>query len=152
MSKISPCLWFNNNLDEALAFYPTVFKNTKINSVEKGPDGKAFVAQFQIEDETFMAINGGPMYQLTEAVSFMVMCDDQEEVDRYWNMLTADGGEESMCGWLKDKFGVSWQITPRVLMQLRSDPDRDKANRVVQAMLKMRKIDIAALEAAANQA
>lgn len=143
--KITPFLWYDNMAMEAAEFYCSVFDNAKITM--RSP----MIVEFELEDMKFIALNGGPQFQFTEAVSFFVTCESQEEVDYYWNMLTADGGEESMCGWLKDKFGLSWQIIPETLMRLMSDLDREKAERVQHAMLKMRKIIIADLEQAYHQ-
>jgi predicted 3-demethylubiquinone-9 3-methyltransferase (glyoxalase superfamily) len=154
MNKISPFLWFDNQAEEAMQFYTSVFKNSKAGEVsrygEAGPmpAGTVLTASFELEGLHFTALNGGPDFKFNEAVSFYVDCEDQAEVDYYWEQLTADGGEESMCGWLKDKFGLSWQIVPRRLMELMGDPDAEKAQRVTEAMLQMQKIDIAGLEAA----
>jgi predicted 3-demethylubiquinone-9 3-methyltransferase (glyoxalase superfamily) len=154
MNKISPFLWFDNQAEEAMQFYTSVFKNSKAGEVsrygEAGPmpAGTVLTASFELEGLQFTALNGGPDFKFNEAVSFYVDCEDQAEVDYYWEQLTADGGEESMCGWLKDKFGLSWQIVPRRLMELMGDPDAEKAQRVTEAMLQMQKIDIAGLEAA----
>jgi predicted 3-demethylubiquinone-9 3-methyltransferase (glyoxalase superfamily) len=162
MQKITPCLWFEkNNAEEAMNFYTSVFKNSRIVSLKRYPEGvtegpmagmggKVLTGIFELEGQSFMALDGGPVFSFTGAISFQVECADQEEVDRYWNSLSADPASEQ-CGWLKDKFGISWQITPKRLGELLSDPDAAKADRVLQAMLKMKKIDIAALEAAANQ-
>jgi len=156
--KITPMLWFNDNAEEAVNFYTSLFPNSKILSSERygaggpGPEGSVMTASFQIAGQQFVALNGGPHFKFTEAISLVISCDSQEEVDRYWEKLTADGGEESQCGWLKDKYGLSWQVTPRVLIQLIQDPDKEKANRVFQAMLTMKKIEIPKLlEAAAQQ-
>ena len=140
--KISPMLWFDNQAEEAAKFYCSVFKNSKI--IHTNP----VVTAFELEGQQFTALNGGPQFKFTEAVSFVVDCEKQEEVDYFWNKFTADGGQESMCGWLKDKYGLSWQIVPTILPKLLMDPDRKKANRAMQAMLKMRKIDIANLQKA----
>lgn len=154
MSKIHPFLWFDTEAEEAMNFYCSVFKDAKKGNVTRYPDavpglgGKVMVAEFELFGLPFTALNGSERRQFTEAVSFYVDCEDQAEVDRYWNALTADGGEESMCGWLKDKYGVSWQIIPKALPRLMGDKDREKANRVVEAMLKMRKIVVADLEKA----
>lgn len=149
-TKITPFLWYNDQLEDAINFYPTVFKNTQIKSVNK-MDGRVFSATFVIEGQEFMALNGGPHFSFTPAISLFVKCETQEEVDHYWNKLTADGGKESRCGWLEDKYGLSWQIIPNILMGLLYDKDASKANRVMQAMMQMAKIDIATLEAAAAQ-
>jgi predicted 3-demethylubiquinone-9 3-methyltransferase (glyoxalase superfamily) len=157
MQKITPYLWFDNNLEEAINFYTSIFKNSKILSVTRygeagpGPEGTAMSATFELEGQQFMALNGGPLYKFTEAISFLVDCKTQEEVDDLWYKLS-EGGEEQPCGWLKDKFGLSWQIIPSVLGELISDPDPVKSQNVVKAMLQMKKIDIAALRAAYDQA
>lgn len=154
MQKITPYLWFNNNAEEAINFYMSIFKNAKILNVSRYPEGgpapagMLLTATFQLEGQEFLALNGGPQYQFTEAVSFLVNCETQAEVDDLWAKLTADGGEEGPCGWLKDKFGLSWQIIPTILGTLLSDPDPAKAQRAMQAMLQMKKIDIAGLKRA----
>ncbi len=151
--KITPFLWFDTQAEEAMNFYISIFKNSKINAVSRyteagpGPAGSVLTAVFTLDGLQFMALNAGPMFKFTEAVSFLVNCESQEEVDYYWNKLT-EGGEESQCGWLKDKFGLSWQIVPTILGQLMQDKDTVKAGRVMQAMLKMRKMDIAKLKEA----
>ena len=152
MTSVTPFLWFNNNAEEAIAFYSTLFPDAKTIDENRAPDGALFYATFELTGQRFMALNGGPHFSFTEAISLFVSVDTQEEVDHYWNALTADGGEESMCGWLKDRYGLSWQIVPTALMRLQSDPDREKAGRVQQAILQMRKIVIADLEAAAAAA
>ena len=146
MQKITPFLWFDNNAEEAMNFYLSVFKDSKKISTMPGPGGTVMGVEFELNGLEFKGINAGPMFKFNEAVSFFVNAGTQEEIDYYWERLTADGGEESMCGWLKDKFGLSWQIIPPVLGQLLAHPDRDKANRAMQAMLKMKKIVIADLE------
>jgi len=146
--KISPFLWFDNNAEEAAQFYTSVFKNSKILEVSR-PQGAVMVVRFQIAGQQVTALNGGPRFKFSEAFSFVVSCDNQQEIDEYWSKLTAGGGQESMCGWLKDKFGFSWQIVPTVLGKLMSDPDPKRANRVMQALLQMKKLDIAKLTAAA---
>jgi predicted 3-demethylubiquinone-9 3-methyltransferase (glyoxalase superfamily) len=154
MQKITPFLWFDNQAEEAMRFYTSIFKNSKILSTTPypegapGPAGQLMTGSFQLEGQEFVALNGGPQYKFTEAVSFVVNCETQEEVDNLWAKLTADGGEEGQCGWLKDKFGLSWQIVPTILSELLSDPA--KAQRVTQVMLKMQKLDIAALKKAAE--
>ncbi|MCU1530703.1 MAG: hypothetical protein JWO49_274 [Arthrobacter sp.] len=151
--KITTCLWFDSQAEEAAEFYVSVFEESKVLNVarygEGGPGsaGQAITVQFQIEGRTFTALNGGPAFPFTEAVSFVIDCHSQEEVDRYWAALT-DGGSEGQCGWLKDRFGVSWQIVPSVLGQLLGGPDSEGARRAMQAMLGMRKLDVAALEKA----
>ncbi len=151
MKKITPFLWFDNQAEEAMNFYASIFKNSKVGNVSRGPDGKAFSVSFQLEGQDFMAMNAGPHHKFNEAISLFVNCQTQEEVDELWNKLTANGGEESMCGWLKDKYGLSWQIIPAVLGEMLGDKDPQKAQRVMQAMLKMRKIDIKALKQAYKQ-
>lgn len=156
MQKIAPFLWFNNNAEDAAKFYTSIFKDSKILELSRygdagpGPKGAVMVVRFQIGGFEVTALNGGPQFTFSEAVSFIVSCDNQREVDEYWTKLTAGGGQESMCGWLKDKFGFSWQIVPKHLGTLLADKDAKKAARVMQAMLKMKKIEIAALERAAN--
>ena len=158
MPKIRPCLWFDDRIEEAVNLYVKVFPSAKILDVsrygEAGPlePGKVLTMIFELEGQEFMALNGGPQFHFTEAVSFLVNCESQEEVDHYWNALTADGGEESMCGWLKDKFGLSWQIIPSALMTYLGDPDPGRSQRAMQAMLQMHKIVIADLETAAAAA
>jgi predicted 3-demethylubiquinone-9 3-methyltransferase (glyoxalase superfamily) len=147
MQKITPCLWFDDRIEDAVNFYVSVFKDGKIlESSQQG--GKMFVARFVIHGQEFQALNGGPQFRFNEAVSFSVDCKDQAEVDYYWNTLTADGGEESQCGWVKDKFGLSWQIIPEALPRLLSGSDKAGAERTMQAMLKMGKIIVADLEKA----
>ncbi len=150
MSKITPFLWFDGQAEEAMNFYVSVFRDAKITHVTPGPGGKAMWVSAEILGQTFYALNGGPEYKFTEAISMFVDCDDQAQVDDLWTKLTADGGEESKCGWLKDKYGLSWQIIPKALSQLLGDPDPAKAQRVMQAMLKMKKIDVAELQKAAR--
>ena len=148
MKKITPFLWFDTQAEEAMNLYTSIFKNSKVLGVSRGPDGKAQSVNFELEGQEFVGFNAGPEFKFNEAVSFFVDCKDQAEVDDLWNKLTADGGEESQCGWLKDKFGLSWQIVPSALSQYLGDPDPAKAQRVMQAMLKMRKIVIADLDQA----
>ncbi|MFZ4620584.1 MAG: VOC family protein [Bacteroidota bacterium] len=149
MNKITPFLWFDNNVEEAMNFYTSVFKNTTIISVQRqGPNGPVFTATIEIEGQRFHMLNGGPLFPFTEAVSFFVDCEDQQEVDELWTKLTADGGKESRCGWLKDKFGLSWQIIPKALMQYLRDPDPAKAKRAMDAMMTMNKIDVEGLKKA----
>jgi len=158
MKKISPMLWFDNQAEEAANFYVSVFKNAKIlktlrwGSDGPGAKGSVMTVHFELDGAEFTALNGGPHFKFNEAVSFVVDCKDQKEVDEYWSKLTAGGGEESMCGWLKDKYGLSWQIVPSGLVELVGSPDAKKAKAATQAMLKMRKLDIAALRAAYEQA
>jgi len=154
MSKITPFLWFDNNLDEAIKFYTSIFENSKLLYEVKygengpGPKGTIMTATFELEGQKFMGLNGGPMFKFTEAISLFIACENQEEIDYYWNALTANGGKESVCGWLKDKFGLSWQIVPTALGRLMNDPDPAKAQRVMGAMMQMTKIDIAGLQKA----
>jgi len=147
MQRITPFLWFDGKAEEAMKFYASIFKNSRIVSTMPGPDGKVLGGTFQLEGQQFMALNGGPQFKFTEAISLFVNCETQAEVDDLWNKLTA-GGAESQCGWLKDKFGLSWQIIPSALGRQLGDKDRVKANRVMQAMLQMKKIDIAKLQQA----
>jgi len=147
MPKITPFLWYDNNAEEAAKFYTSLFKNSKILSQLRA-GGKVQTVTFELEGQKFIALNGGPHFKLNESFSMFVNVDTQEEVDELWQKLTADGGAESRCGWLKDKFGLSWQIIPNALMQKMSDPDPEKANAVFQAMMKMNKIIIADLEKA----
>lgn len=148
MKKITPFLWFDNQAEEAMNFYVSIFKNSRVLGVTPGPNGVAQSVTFELEGQEFMALNAGPQFKFNEAISFFVSCKTQEEVDELWEQLTADGGEESMCGWLKDKYGLSWQIIPTALGELLGDPDPEKAGRAVQAMLKMKKIDIEGLRQA----
>jgi predicted 3-demethylubiquinone-9 3-methyltransferase (glyoxalase superfamily) len=155
MTSISPCLWFDDNLEEAAEFYTRIFPNSSLGHIarytEAGPGepGTAMAGEFDLDGLKFRAINGGPeLAGFKESISFAVACRDQDEVDHYWDALTADGGEESMCGWLKDRFGLSWQIVPDRLYELVSDPDPTRARAATEAMLGMRKIVIAELEAA----
>lgn len=151
--KITPFLWFDNQAEEAMNFYTSIFKNSKINTVARygeagpGPKGSVMTASFQINGQEFVALNGGPQYKFTEAISFVVNCESQQEVDEFWEKLS-EGGEKSRCGWLKDKYGLSWQVVPTVLPQLLQSKDPEKSKRVMQAMMQMDKIDIAALEQA----
>lgn len=155
MQKISPFLWFDSSAEDAANFYVSVFENSKILKVSRyedagpGPAGTVMVVNFQIEGQEFIALNGGPHFKFTEAISFCINCQTQEEVDYFWGKLTADGGQESQCGWLKDKFGLSWQVVPTILGELLADQDGKKAQRVMQAMLKMKKIEIPELKRAA---
>jgi predicted 3-demethylubiquinone-9 3-methyltransferase (glyoxalase superfamily) len=143
MPTITPYLWFDAPLNEPIAYYSAIFRNARV--VSQSP----MSATFELEGQRFHALNGGPQFRFNEAVSFFIDCEDQAEVDYYWSRLTADGGEESMCGWLKDRYGLSWQVIPKALMRYLSDPDAARRDRVVQAMLKMKKIDVAALDRAA---
>jgi predicted 3-demethylubiquinone-9 3-methyltransferase (glyoxalase superfamily) len=155
--RISVCLWFDDQAEEAVKFYVSIFKNSKIGGVarydEEGaraagrPKGSVMTVSFELDGQPFIALNGGPVFTFTEAVSLVVNCETQDEVDSYWAKLSA-GGEEVQCGWLKDRFGLSWQIVPRVLPEMLQDKDPEKSRRVMAAMLKMKKIDIAALQKA----
>ena len=157
MQTITPFLWFDGNAEDAMNFYTSIFKNSKVLGVSRygdegpGPSGQVMTASFELNGQGFTALNGGPQFKFSEAISFAVSCETQEEVDYLWENLTA-GGEESQCGWLKDKFGLSWQVIPTALSELLSDPDPEKSGRVLKAMLQMKKIDIAALRDASEQA
>ncbi len=156
MRKITPFLWFDNNAEEAMNFYCSIFPDSKIGKVnrlgEVGPQGSGNVitASFTLQGQDFMVMNAGPHFKFNEAVSFFVDCEDQREVDYYWEKLTSGGGSPSQCGWLKDKFGLSWQIVPRALGKLLGDKDPRRAKRAMDAMMKMTKIDVAELERAAE--
>ncbi len=147
MQKITPFLWFDGKAEEATNFYVSIFKNSRVVSVNRGPDGAVFSTTFQLEGQDFYALNGGPQFKFTEAISLFVSCETQAEVDELWEKLSA-GGQTQQCGWLKDKFGLSWQIIPTVLGKLLQDKDREKAGRVMQAMLQMKRIDIQGLKQA----
>lgn len=153
MQKITPFLWFDNQAEEAANFYVSIFKNSKIGAISRygdagpGPKGSVMVVSFELDGQRFSALNGGPHFKFTEAISFIVDCKSQQEVDDLWDKLSA-GGSTQQCGWLKDKYGLSWQIIPSALMELMSDPDPEKSKRVMQAMLQMTKIDIAKLRRA----
>jgi predicted 3-demethylubiquinone-9 3-methyltransferase (glyoxalase superfamily) len=157
MQKLTPCLWFDTGGEDAAKFYTSIFPNSRIVETayygSAGPraEGTVMTVEFELDGQRFIALNGGPDFTFNEAISFQVNCENQQDVDAYWSKLS-EGGEEGPCGWLKDKFGVSWQIVPTVLPQLLTDPDREKAQRVMAAMLKMRKIEIPELERAAAQA
>jgi predicted 3-demethylubiquinone-9 3-methyltransferase (glyoxalase superfamily) len=156
MQKITPFLWFDNNAEEAMSFYTSIFDNSRIGNVTRygeggpGPAGTVMTATFELEGQEFMVLNGGPQFKFTEAISFFVNCETQEEVDGLWEKLS-EGGEAGECGWLKDKFGLSWQIIPTALGEMLGDPDPEKAQRVMKAMLQMKKIDVQALRQAYNQ-
>jgi len=160
MQKISPFLWFDDQAEQAAKFYVSVFKNSKIGKITRYPEeaakrigrepGSVMTVEFTLDGVEFVALNAGPMFKFTEAVSFVVMCETQEEVDYYWEKLTADGGEPGPCSWLKDKYGLSWQVQPRLLIELLGDPDKAKAERAMNAMMDMGKIDIAMLTKAAE--
>ena len=154
MQKITTFLWFDDQAEEAINFYMSIFDNSRLLSVNRWEEGSPFpagllmAATFELDGQQFMAMNAGPQFKFTEAISLMVKCETQDEIDDKWAKLTADGGEESQCGWLKDKYGLSWQITPPILLEMMADPDREKAGRVMQAMMQMQKIDIAKLKQA----
>jgi predicted 3-demethylubiquinone-9 3-methyltransferase (glyoxalase superfamily) len=156
MQKIKPFLWFDTQAEEAAHFYVSIFKNSKILNISRygdagpGPKGSVMTISFELDGQEFIGLNGGPHFKFTEAISFTVMCKTQEEVDDFWKKLTA-GGQEVECGWLKDKYGLCWQITPTILPEMLTDPDPQKAKRVMQAMMTMKKIDIAALQRAYDQ-
>ena len=151
MQKITPFLWFDGNAEEAMNFYLSIFKNSKVRGVSRyseagpGPAGSVMVANFTLDGQDFMALNGGPQFKFNEAISFVVNCQNQQEVDELWEKLSSQGGKPGRCGWLKDKFGVSWQIVPAALGELMKDKDPQKSKRVMQAMFQMNKIDIDAL-------
>jgi predicted 3-demethylubiquinone-9 3-methyltransferase (glyoxalase superfamily) len=155
MPKITPNLWFDTEAEEAAKFYCSVFPNSEIRNVSyytesgPGPTGQVLTVDFVLDGQEYTGINGGPLFEFTEAVSLLVDCADQAEVDYYWERLLADGGEESMCGWLKDKFGLSWQVVPSEFNEIMSDPDPGRVDRAMKAMLQMRKLDVAKLRAAA---
>ena len=157
MQKITPFLWFDTQAEAAAKFYASVFPNSKILKMARygeagpGPKGSVMTVEFELAGQRMIALNGGPQFKFTEAISLSVDCKDQKEVDHYWSKLS-QGGRESMCGWLKDRYGLSWQVNPAILGELLSGPDAKKAKRVMEAMLKMKKIDIAALKAAAETA
>src|ERR1051325_8702789 len=153
MQKITTFLWFNDNAEEAANFYTSIFKDSKITSIARygdagpGPKGSVMIVEFELNGQQFVALNGGPQFPFTEAISLMVNCENQEEVDELWEKLSA-GGQKSACGWLKDKYGLSWQITPIALMQMQKDKDPEKTRRVMEAMMQMTKLDIPTLERA----
>ena len=156
MPKVTPFLWFDTEAEQAAKFYVSIFKNSKIVTTARygdagpGPKGSVMTVLFQLDGQSFIALNGGPQFKFTEAISFVVNCETQKEVDDYWAKLSAGGGE-GQCGWLKDRYGLWWQITPTVLSKLLADPDPKKSKRVMEAMLQMKKIDIAALQNAYSQ-
>ena len=157
MAKITPCLWFDGKAEEAAAFYVKLLPDSRIDHVVRspietpsGPAGMVLVVEFTLAGQAFTGLNGGPQFPFTEAVSFQIACEDQAEVDRLWDALLADGGAPGPCGWLKDRFGLSWQIVPKRLYELIKDPDPERARRGMSAMMKMSKIEIAGLEAAAD--
>jgi predicted 3-demethylubiquinone-9 3-methyltransferase (glyoxalase superfamily) len=151
-------LWFDGQASEAAAFYTELFPNSRITNTSyygesaPGEPAKVLTVEFELDGRTFTGLNGGPHFTFNEAVSFQISCADQEEVDRYWDAFTSDGGEESQCGWVKDRFGLSWQVIPTALPELLTDPDPERAQRALQAMLGMKKLDVAALRAAADGA
>jgi predicted 3-demethylubiquinone-9 3-methyltransferase (glyoxalase superfamily) len=156
MQKITPFLWFDDQAEDAVKFYTSIFKHSKIGRISRyteeaaqrsgRPIGSVLTIEFEIEGEKFVALNGGPLFKFNESISFVVNCETQQEVDYFWMKLTADGGEESTCGWLKDKFGLSWQIVPTVLIDMLHDADPEKSERLMQTMLQMKKVDIKTLE------
>jgi predicted 3-demethylubiquinone-9 3-methyltransferase (glyoxalase superfamily) len=156
-SKINPCLWFDSEAEEAARFYCSIFKNSKVGTISRyGREGKeihgreagsVMAVEFELDGVRFAALNGGPLFKFSEAISFQVHCDDQKEVDYFWSKLS-HGGEEGPCGWLKDRYGLSWQVVPKVLFEMLVDPDQAKSQRVTKAFLQMKKFDIAALESA----
>jgi predicted 3-demethylubiquinone-9 3-methyltransferase (glyoxalase superfamily) len=154
--KIVPNLWFDGQAEEAANFYVSVFKDGKVLTKADYPEdspgepGTTMVVEWELMGQRFVGINGGSQFKFDEAVSFQITCEDQEEIDYYWEALTADGGSEGPCGWLKDKFGLSWQVTPKGMDDVFSDPDKERASRAMQAMMKMKKLDIAELQAAAD--
>jgi predicted 3-demethylubiquinone-9 3-methyltransferase (glyoxalase superfamily) len=156
MPRITPNLWFDTESEQAAEFYCSVFPNSKINAVthygEAGPReaGMVLTVEFELDGTPFTAINGGPEFTFDEAVSFLIECKDQAEVDHYWDALTADGGEEGPCGWCKDRFGLSWQVVPAGFVEMMTDPDTERSQRAMKAMLGMKKLDLAALQAAAD--
>ncbi len=151
MQKITPFLWFNNQADEAMDFYVSIFKNSKVISQKRmGENGPLFTGTFEIDGQQFHVLNGGPMFTFTEAISLFVNCETQQEVDDLWEKLS-EGGKKSQCGWLKDKYGISWQIVPKILGELLGNKDAKKAKRVLDAMMQMGKIDIDKLKAAADK-
>jgi predicted 3-demethylubiquinone-9 3-methyltransferase (glyoxalase superfamily) len=153
--KITPFLWFDNNAEEAMNLYVSVFKNSKVGTITRygdagpGPKGSVLTATFELEGQKFVALNGGPRFKFTEAVSFVINCETQEEIDYFWDKLTSDGGQESMCGWLKDKFGLSWQVVPAEIGSLLTG---EKSNQVMQAIMQMKKLDLGELKRAAGEA
>ncbi|TME13436.1 MAG: VOC family protein [Chloroflexi bacterium] len=155
MDKITPCLWFDGQAEEAARFYTSLFPNSRIDSVDRspadtpsGPEGSVLTVNFTIGGRSFIGLNGGPDFKFSEAISMSIDCDDQAEVDRFWQALIENGGEPSVCGWLKDRFGLSWQVIPRQLTEMVNNSDRAAAKRAMEAMLKMTKIEVAELERA----
>lgn len=158
MQKISPFLWFDNQAEEAVRFYTSIFPNSAIRATSyygdagPGPKGSVMTMAFELDGQPFAALNGGPHFKFTEAISFVVNCDTQDEVDRCWEKLLEGGGQEVQCGWLKDRFGLSWQIVPTALIEMLRDPDPERTKRVMQAMFPMKKLDIAGLKRAYESA
>ena len=161
IDKLVPCLWFDNQAEEAARFYTSIFKNSKIGRISRygeagkevhgRPAGSVMTVEFELEGQKFTALNGGPVFTFNEAISFQIYCETQQEIDYYWERLTKGGDERSQqCGWLKDKYGVSWQVVPTVLAELMADPDREKADRVMEALLPMKKLDIETLKRASQ--
>jgi predicted 3-demethylubiquinone-9 3-methyltransferase (glyoxalase superfamily) len=156
MQKITPFLWFDSQAEEAMNFYVSIFPNSKIGSVTRygeegpGPNGTVMTAAFELDGQEFVALNGGPQFKFTEAVSFVVNCETQEEIDYYWEKLTADGGEEVQCGWLADKYGLSWQVVPTKIREWMQDKDPARSQRVMHAVMQMKKLDMAAMQRAYN--
>jgi predicted 3-demethylubiquinone-9 3-methyltransferase (glyoxalase superfamily) len=162
VQPITPCLWFDSQAEEAARYYTGIFKNSKIGRISRYGDagrevhrqaaGTVMTVEFELNGQPFTALNGGPLFKFNEAISFQIMCRTQEEVDHYWNKLSEGGDKNAQqCGWLKDKYGLSWQVVPTVLAELMTDPDKEKAGRVMEAMLKMKKLDIAELKRAAER-
>jgi predicted 3-demethylubiquinone-9 3-methyltransferase (glyoxalase superfamily) len=162
VQKITPCLWFDSNAEEAAKFYTSIFKNSKIGRISRygkegheihgKPEGSVLTVEFELNGQTFSALNGGPIFKFNEAISFQVHCESQSEVDYYWEKLSEGGDEKAQqCGWLKDKYGVSWQVVPGVLAEMLQDKDKQKSERVMKALLQMKKLDIKRLEQAYNQ-
>lgn len=155
MDKITPCLWFDGQAAEAVGFYTSLFPNSRVDAIHRSPadnpsgdKGSVLTVEFELDGRSFIALNGGPDFHFTEAISLSIGCDDQAEVDRYWDALIANGGQPSVCGWLKDRFGLSWQVVPKRMAELFAGDDRAGAERAMQAMLQMTKLDIDALERA----
>lgn len=157
MQKIAPFLWFDSQAEEAANFYVSVFKNSKVGTIARygesgpGPKGSVMTVGFELDGQKFTALNGGPIFKFTEAISLVVNCENQEEIDYFWEKLTADGGQEVQCGWLKDKYGLSWQVVPAILPELVKSDDPKKSERVMKALMQMKKLDIAKLKEAAEQ-
>ena len=157
MQKITPFLWFDSQAEEAANFYVSIFKNSKVGAISRygdsgpGPKGSVMTVAFELDGEKFTALNGGPIFKFTEAISLVVNCENQDEIDYFWEKLTANGGQEVECGWLKDKYGLSWQIVPTILWELVKSDDPKKSERVMQAVMQMKKLDVAKLKEAAEQ-